>query len=145
MKRILYLLLLPLLIGLTACDSDDVDGVPSEIGRFVSHYWPGTAISSCEKTMGGYAVRVKNGPSLVFNSAYKWISISGNGQSLPAVLLFDQLPPALYEYLQDMEATGNVRVISDQAKEVIVTLPALTIHYDKATGDITERYPSTNA
>lgn len=56
---------------------------------------------------------------------------------LPQVLLFDQLPPALYKYLEETENLGNVFSLERNRSTYTVVLLDETLSYDIATQQIT--------
>ena len=104
MKKItnlLSLIVLGMIVVLGACSSDAAEELPSAVSQFTTQYFPGLGVKSYnELSDGGCVVQLSGGPTLRFNSDYKWIDIDGNGVRLPQVLMYDQLPTELYEYLQ---------------------------------------------
>lgn len=142
MNRLEKYLFLPLIFGiivLGACSSNVWDEVPSPIASFIEQYYPGSGVSSYNQTDSGYRVKISNGATLVFDSDYSWVSIDGNGVRLPEVLVYNQLPPALYNYLQGIEQQTSVYRMSRDAHYYKLTMENTVITYDIATGKVT--YP----
>ena len=141
------MMFLPLLCAIcslfAASCSDDGNGwddMPAAISRFVSQYFPAQGIQSVNQLPdGGYRVKVNDGATLVFDSTPSWTSISGNGSPLPAVLIYDQLPQKLYDYLADTEQTTSVYSLARDYKTYTVGLHDTTIIFNIQTGAIT--YP----
>lgn len=132
-------LLLPLLIVLLlihGCSSNLYDELPSKMASFVTQYFPGTAIDTYTETSDSYYVRIKHGPGITFDSNYNWTEINGYGMTLPQVILFDQLPTALYRYIQSAEWLDFVFDISRDNNIYMVTLLNSTLRYETATGSI---------
>lgn len=122
---------------ISACHNNDLwDEMPSEIAEFVSAYFPGSSINSFTQSGDTYRVRVSDGPGITFDKNYKWIAIAGYGMPLPKVLLFDQLPPELYTYLEGAQQLDSVFSLDRDSKSYIVTLQYSTLTYDIATGEI---------
>lgn len=149
MKRI-HLTILPLLCALcgmlvSSCsdDGDGWDDMPPAISRFVSQYFPTQGIQSADQLPdGGYRVKVNDGATLVFDSTPSWTSISGNGSPLPAVLIYDQLPQKLYDYLADTEQTAAVYSLARDYKTYTVGLHDTTVIFNIQTGAITYPHPA---
>ena len=57
---------------------------------------------------------------------------------LPQVMLFDQLPPRLYAYLQDSQQLDSVFGMERDSKRYVLTLLDSTLTYDISTGDASE-------
>ncbi len=76
----------------------------------------------CESTMD---------PGLTFGENYGWTAIDGYGMPLPQVMLFDQLPPRLYAYLQDsQQQLDSVFGMERDSKRYVLTLLDSTLTYD---------------
>lgn len=125
------------LILFSCSHSDLYDGMPRQIQSFISQYFPNSQLSNFTDTDTSYNVIIKDGPSISFDTNYNWIFINGNGSQLPQVLMFNDLPPKLYSYLEETEDTKNVYEASRNSKEYTLTLLDYTLHYDIATGEIT--------
>ena len=139
LHRLISMIFLGMALAITTgCSGSDLyDDLPSEIASFVTEYFPNPDINSYTKTTDSYYVRIYNGPGLTFDTDYHWTEINGYGMPLPQVLLFDQLPPALYDYIQSAEWLDSVFAISRDSKEYIVVLLKSSLRYDIATATIT--------
>ncbi len=143
MKRIALLMtIIPSILAilvLGSCNNDTVwDDIPYPITKFISQYFPGQDASSFTSNDEIYHVKLKNGPGMTFNSKFNWTDINGYGERLPQVLLFDQLPPALYEYLQTGELQSDAISIERTTKQYIVVLIDTTVYFDIQTSKITQ-------
>lgn len=138
MKRIAYILLAIVAVAASSCQSsEDYSSLPDPIAKFVSQYWPNPDIESySQPTSSTYVVTIRNSATLTFNSDYAWTEIDGNGMPLPEVLLYDQLPEPLYDYLEGDEAIGQVFRIIRDTKKYSVSLLSTTVNYDISTGKI---------
>lgn len=129
-----------IIIGsLSGCkDDNDLWGeLPAEISQFITQYFPNSSIDSFSESANTYHVRISNGPGMTFNKDCEWEAINGYGMPLPEVLLFDQLPPALYTYLEETSELESVFSMDrDKASYTIVLLDT-TLHYDISTQEIT--------
>lgn len=147
MKRqsnIFLLLLLGLIITVGACSSDVSEEMPASIQRFVTQYFPNMRVKSyAEIADRGHLVELASGPTLRFDSDNQWTDIDGNGALLPEVLMYDQLPTQLYDYLQSTEQQNDVTAVKRDSYYYKLTMPDTVITYDIATGDIT--YPGQNS
>jgi hypothetical protein len=74
---------------------------------------------------------------MTFNSSYSWTNINGYGSALPQVLLFDQTPPALYQYLQATECLDEVYDMSRDTINYYLTLLNSSITYNISSEQIT--------
>lgn len=131
--------------GLTACSDDDslINDLPPKILNFVSEYFPDYGIENyVQSTDSLYHVRLKKGPGMTFDARQEWITINGYGLPLPRVLLFDQLPPALYVYLQETDNTENVFSVDRDSLSYTLVLLNDTAIYDIASGEVTVKTPS---
>lgn len=135
--------LLSVLMGLIlagACSNSLWDELPSPIARFIAEYFPGSGVKSYDiGNDSTYHVRIDNSVSLVFNQALDWTVVDGNGGTLPEVFVQDQLPPALFRYIQEGEDAGNVFRVSRDTTYYKVTLHDTVLTYEIETGRIT--YP----
>lgn len=142
MKRHEKLILIPLLFFLMivgACSNSVWDEVPSAITSFIEQYYPGSGVKSYSQNSDGYKVKITNGASLAFDTEYSWTFIDGNGVRLPEVLVYNQLPPALYNYLQGIEQQADVYAMNRDATYYKLTMHDTIIVYEIATGKIS--YP----
>ncbi|MBD5244170.1 MAG: hypothetical protein HDS57_01700 [Barnesiella sp.] len=137
LKTILPLLLF---VGVfSACSEPDVwSKVPSRVSQFVQQYWPGQDLSYVANEKDGVCkLTIQNGPSLEFDAAGSWTSIKGGGSPLPSMLIYDQLPDALYRYIEESEATNGVYALSRTASAYDVTLLNSKVSYNISSGQIT--------
>ena len=123
-------------------DSDDYSGIPSEITEFLVHYYPNTAVESFSHSGTVYHVILKNGPGFTFNYDCEWTDMEGYGMPFPQVIMFDELPDALYRYLEETENTGSVFAVSRDASHYTVDLLNSTLTYSTDSGKITETFPA---
>ncbi|MDE6452570.1 MAG: PepSY-like domain-containing protein [Muribaculaceae bacterium] len=125
-----------------ACSDSDVwDSVPPKIATFLNRYYPNSELASCTRTGSDYRVRIKDGPGITFDAACEWTAIAGYGELIPQVLLFDQLPPALYEYLQQTATTADVYSLERDRTTYTVGLKNTSVVYDIATGTVRSPVP----
>lgn len=135
---ILYLIAVIVASLLSACSEDNVyNSLPEPISKFVAQYYPGTDVSSFTNNNGVYTVKVSNGPTITFNKDYSWTSLDTNGNTISDVFLYDQLPPALYEYLQSTQATHSVYSVSRDSRQYELKLFDYSLTYDISTAQIT--------
>ena len=142
MKRhshLVHLLLLMCVLLVGACSNSVWDEVPSPITSFIEQYYPGSGVKSFTQNTDGYKVKITNGASLSFDTEYSWTFIDGNGVRLPEVLVYNQLPPALYNYLQGIEQQADVYDMNRDSAFYTLTMHDTVITYDIATGKIS--YP----
>lgn len=126
------------LAAVSGCKDNDLwDELPAEVSQFITQYFPNSSIDSFTSSATTYHVRISDGPGLTFNRECRWEAINGYGMPLPKVLLFDQLPPALYSYLEGTENLGDVFSIERERMTYSVVLLSTTIHYNVATESIT--------
>lgn len=129
-----------IIIMMGACNNDTWDELPESISRFVSEYFPfGELESYSDNGKGVEIVRIKKGATLTFNSDYEWTDVNGNGVVLPVQFLFDQLPSALYSYLEAREMQHSVYRVVRSPDYITVDLLDTTVTYNQNTGEIT--YP----
>ena len=135
---ILIMTVTPLTAVMTACrDNEPWGELPEEISEFINQYFPNSGIEDFSESATTYHVRIISGPGLTFGKDCKWEAISGYGMPLPQVLLFDQLPPALYNYLDETENLDNVFGLERDRAHYPVVLLADTLTYDISTQQIT--------
>lgn len=140
-----YIQLLALTIALTACSSSsEWEDLPEPIAVFVSQYFPGDGVAHYGESEGVYHVELKGSAMLSFDTRYAWITVNGQGEILPQVFLFDQLPPALYEYIQEFDSLGAVYSVSRNTRTYEVTLTDSYLSYNIKSREITRQYPSND-
>lgn len=141
LSTILPIVILGFIMVFGACSSDVSEELPSAVSKFVTEYFPGLGVKSySELKDGGCVVQLSGGPTIRFNSDDQWIDIDGNGQTLPTVLMYDQLPPKLYEDLQATEQQGGVYMVKRDKYYYTLTMLDTVLTYDIATGSTT--YPA---
>lgn len=127
-------LLFPLVTGCT--DNDEYDELPAKIQSFVSEYFPETSVSDYSFSNNIYHVTLSGSAYLEFNATPAWIEIDGRGSVLPEMLLYDQLPTALYTYIETIGVTDGVYSLSRNKETVTAGLIDSTLTYDIATGKV---------
>lgn len=136
-KNLIYVLLLSLLIITGACSSTAWDEMPRPVADFTARYFPGQAVKSYDETGNGCRVTIRNGASIDFDKNYLWTVIDGNGNRLPQMLIYDQMPPALFQYLSETHADRDVYKVERTADTYIVTLADTYLTYDVSTARVT--------
>lgn len=143
MKRngISAIILSVLIIMMGACNDSVWSELPAPISQFITKYFPQSDVASYNVDgAGNCTATIKNGATLTFNGDYAWIDVNGNGSPLPSMFIYDELPPILYNYVDEMEQTDAVyRVTRTDQTERVDFLNTYVI-YEIATGKIT--YPS---
>lgn len=128
----------------TSCRHSDLwSEMPQEISSFITHYFPFQELQSFDKGSTTYHVRIDDGPGLTFDSECAWIAIDGYGMPLPQVLLFDQLPPKVYDYLQETEQVNSVFSMERDKTSYTLTLLDDTLTYYIDSGELTLRKPAS--
>ncbi|MDE6084922.1 MAG: hypothetical protein K2G40_00775 [Muribaculaceae bacterium] len=129
-------LFLSAMAGLTACTSDNDynNEVPQPVQEFLSEYFPGQDVSGYSNNGDTYRVKLKNSCAISFDSHYKWITVNGYGATLPEIFIFDQMPPALYSYLQELDVVADVYSVTRDDSTYTVNLLDSTVIYDINTG-----------
>lgn len=123
---------------LTACDHSELwDDLPYQITKFINQYYPNSELQSVSHSGNRYHVRIDDGPGMTFDEDEQWLAVDGYGMPLPQVLLFDQLPPAVYNYLQETEQLNSVFSISRDKGKYTIALLNSNLYYDTATGILT--------
>lgn len=143
MKRsadFILVLLLGSILLLGSCSSDALDETPSAVSTFITRYFPNIRLESYTPTAdGGHKAKLDNSATIVFNKDNQWVEIDGEGVTLPDVLLYDQLPPALYSYLKGTEQQNRVYSMTRDNFYYKLTMLDTVITYTIATGAIS--YP----
>lgn len=107
--------------------------LPQKISEFISQYYPNSSVNSYTHSSGTYHVRLTDGPGITFDDKYFWIAVDGYGMPLPQVLLFDQLPPKVYSYLQETQQLNSVFSMQRDSTRYSLTLLDSDLNYDIAT------------
>lgn len=139
----IYSIILSIIIalGTAGCGNDDYDHLPREIQQFVNLYFPGQEVGGFNESGGSYTVNLTNSATMVFNPSLAWITIDGNGNSLPDIFLYDQFPKPLYDYTVTTDNLHNVYAVTRYGGVYTVTYHDYIIAYDVATEKIS---PVTN-
>lgn len=112
----------------------------STVANFVDMYFnEGEVQSVTDTSSGGVVVTIKNGAQLTFDKDDSWIDINGRGGTLPAILITDQLPSRVVDYLKDMELIDKVYRISRSWHVYKIELQYSYFTYDDQTDILT--YP----
>lgn len=146
LKSPLYRMLTALLlIAAAACQSSEAwDSLPSAISDFITQYYPGSNVSDFDTYSDDtYYVKITNGATLRFNSQLQWTEIDGNGVTLPEVLVYDQLPPELFAFLQSTSQQRDVYAVKRDYKYYKLTMHDTVLTYEINSGRIT--YPGQAA
>ncbi len=132
-----------LFVSSSCHNNEEWDEMPQEIADFVSKYFPGEGIGSYSHSSTGYHVRIDDGPGITFDNNYAWEVVDGYGMPLPQVMLFDQLPPRLYAYLQDSQQLDSVFSMERDSLRYTLSLLNSDLIYDIKTGAISGTVPSS--
>jgi len=137
-RLIVSLALLATLFAFPSCnDSELWDELPAKVSEFINQYYPNCDLQSVSAGPNGCHVRIDDGPSMSFDKNEQWTAIDGYGMPLLQVLLFDQLPPAVYEYLQGSDQLNSVFSMSRDKVSYTIVLLNSNLYYDIATGELT--------
>ena len=138
------MIFLGLIAGSAACSSENWETIPKPIADFLTEYFPLQAVSNCGYSDDVWHVKLRNSVALTFDDRYKWTSINGYGNTLPETLLFDELPPALYAYLQELSLTDGVYSVKRDNYVYNITLLDSSVTYTIATGIVTPDVPASS-
>ncbi|MCM1029695.1 MAG: hypothetical protein NC342_08690 [Pseudoflavonifractor sp.] len=134
----MLLIALALIIG--GCSHSPYDDMPGPVASFIDTYFDDGSIAEAVATDGGgFVVTIKNGAQIVFDASNAWADINGRGETLPAMLITDQLPERVVEYLTSMELVTGVYRLNRSWHNLRVELADSYFTYDDQTGDLT--YP----
>lgn len=139
MTRFLSLMFLSMMLALSvqSCSKNELyDDMPQAISSFISQYYPNSALASFSSTSSGYTAVIKDGPGITFAKDCSWTAIDGYGSTIPQVFLFNELPPAVFAYLQETENVDSVFAIKRDSKEYTLKLLSSSLTYDIATGQL---------
>lgn len=138
MKKHLAMVVLAICAALTGCSNSLLDQLPQKVSDFIGEYFPGESVSTAEYNDDTtLVVRLRNSAIISFNKEYNWSSVSGNGSTLPQMFLFDQLPPAFYQYLQETENLSGVYGVMRNDRIYRVQLRNSSLIYNIREGSIT--------
>lgn len=142
-NKLLFIALLIVMIVMGACHDNEWDSVPTLAQRFITQYFPQGEVSSSQTQKDGtVVVQIKNGATLWFDSQGAWIKINGNGVPLPEILLYDQLPSSLYNFLQETEQTSDIYALTRTYDEIRVELHDTYVVYNIDKGTV--NYPTAS-
>ena len=132
MKKLYLYILLAVLsaAGISSCTTSEWDSMPERIQIFIDKYFNSTNIESFSESNGHYVVVIRNGCALTFDSNYSWTIIDGRGGTLPQLLISDQLPEKLYNFLFNMEVTNRVYELDKTSTKISVKLTDTYVEYD---------------
>lgn len=137
LKLYIPALLLAVITGLASCSHSDLwDELPQKVTNFINQYFPNSELQSVSTSTAGVTVRIDNGPGMSFDTDSEWTDINGYGMPLPQVLLYDQLPEKLYDYLQETENLGSVFQLSRKGKIYTVRLLNSSLTFDSVNGSL---------
>ena len=142
MKRIgVLLLMIAAMLPFIGCTNSHAwEDMPLQISQFVNKYFPQEGITNYVENDGTYTVGLKNGATARFDDQFHWTSVNGNGGTLPEMLLFDQLPPELYEYLQELSQVDGVYAITRTALMYSAKLLDSTVNFTISTHNLRQIY-----
>lgn len=142
MKKIgTIILMITAMLPMTCCTNSNAwEDMPPQLSQFVNKYFPQEGITNYVEKDGTYTVGLKNGATAIFDEQLHWTSVNGNGGTLPEMLLFDQLPPELYEYLQEISQLGDVYAITRSALMYSARLTDSTVNYTISTNKLRQVY-----
>lgn len=127
-----------LLIG--ACSHSPYDEMPSSVAMFVDTYFDdGSVAEAVSIDGGGFMVTIKNGAQITFDASDSWTDINGRGETLPQMLITDQLPATVVDYLTSMELLDGVYRLNRSWHYLRVELADSYFTYDDQTDTLT--YP----
>ncbi|WP_289856891.1 hypothetical protein [uncultured Muribaculum sp.] len=118
-----------------ACSHSLWDDLPQPISMFITTYYPNSSISSFDETDNGYKVVVKSGPTMYFDSDYKWTEVNGNGVPLPSIFIYNELP-RIYDFLLERDEAAGVFKVENNPRSVILTLADRAWEYIKENGQM---------
>ena len=145
-RLLLFLIIIPAIAAVANGCSDNTlwNDLPEAASEFITRYFPGQGIESESWNNDGtvYTVKLKDSDLITFGKTMSWISVNGRGSTLPQMFLFDELPPALYEYIQSMEAVKGVYRVERNDRTITAELLNSTVIYNIKDGTISE--PATD-
>ncbi len=135
----LLTLMLIAVIGFSSCGHSPWDEMPVTVSNFVDKYFNEGTIAEATHTESGFVVVIKNGAQIIFDSEDQWVSIDGRGETLPQMLLTDQLPAKVTDYLRAMEILDGVYMIQRSNGILRINLADSYFTYNYSTDILT--YP----
>ena len=125
--------------GFSSCSSSPWDDMPSAVSMFIDKYFNEGKVAEAIDIPSGFMVTIKNGAQITFNSENEWTDINGRGETLPQMLITDQLPAKVVDYLTSMELLGGVYRLQRSWHYLLIDLSDCYFTYDDHTDSIT--YP----
>lgn len=135
-NSLIHILILTALMLTGACSSNVRDELPEKISSFVAEYFPNRGIKSYTVTDSEERVQLNGGITIVFDNNREWTTADPGGNALPEAFLYDCIPPALLQYLENKSTTGNVYKAERTSRDYILTLNDTYITYNIETGEI---------
>ena len=130
--------ILAVIAGLSSCSDSQWNHLPDKVSEFITDYYPNENISAQGwKDASEYVVTMRGGEVITFDKSLAWIEVNGHGGHVPQLFLFDELPPALYEYLQATESLSMVFSVERNSTEYVVELLNSSVIYEISSGAIT--------
>lgn len=133
----LHYILLGMLLFVSGCSGADFwDSMPAGIKSFIDLYYPNSEINSYAKGKDSYSVRLANGPGFEFNGDQHWTYINGYGLPLKQILVYDQTPGPLYDYLETIGAAAGVFTLARDEREYRLNLLQDSLVYTISTEQV---------
>lgn len=120
----------------SGCGNDDYNELPRQIQTFLNTYYPGEGVANFNESDGTYTVNLDRSATIIFNPDLIWISIDGNGETIPTQFLYDKLPSPLYAYIVSSDNLNEVYSVSWNAGIYQVKFLNNAITYDTVTEEI---------
>lgn len=137
---VILVLLMTTIITLGACTNDVNEELRPSLSTFITRYFPMESIQTyTENPDDTYTVIIHNGTELIFDLNQEWESINGRGNVLPEMLIQDQCPDQLVQYITEMEFLDQVYELSRTDSSYHVVFLNTYIDYSTDDGKIT--YP----
>lgn len=130
------LLMILVLLAANACSHSVWNDLPKAVANFIDFYFPGSDIKSYTTSEDKQTVILDNSAKLVFNFKSEWTEIDGRGVVLPAMLIEDQLPSMLYDYLLETDNVNGVYKLTRTPTDIFVKLADNTLKYDRKEGSV---------
>lgn len=140
LRKLLALLILAVVAGAPGCSHSELwNELPEKVSSFIDQYYPSSELESVAHTGNTWHVRIADGAGLTFDADCNWVNVDGYGVALPQVMLFDQLPPRLYAYLQETEQLNGVYAMSRDGTHYTLSLLDSTLNFDTSNGEVEGR------
>lgn len=137
MLKLLAAVLLAVALAGAGCSHSELwNELPEKVSSFIDRYYPSSELESAAHTGNTWHVRIADGAGLTFDADCNWVNVDGYGVALPQVMLFDQLPPRLYAYLQETEQVSGVYAMSRDGTHYTLSLLDSTLNFDSSNGEV---------